>query len=141
MKVFVDTNVILDYILQREHYTEAKRAIAQEVAAQDTLLMSVGGFYTMLYVVDKYFRKEFQQNHIVAVAQTRDVMRKVLSLFTVAEHDNTSLLNGLNDLAFHDLEDSCQYQLAVKHGCEKLLTFNTSDYPADTCKGIEIVAL
>lgn len=48
MKVFVDTNVILDYILQREHYTEAKRAIAQEVAAQDTLLMSVGGFYTML---------------------------------------------------------------------------------------------
>jgi predicted nucleic acid-binding protein len=140
MKVFVDTNVILDYILQREHYTEAKRAIAQEVAAQDTLLMSVGGFYTMLYVVDKYFRKEFQQNHIVAVAQTRDVMRKVLSLFTVAEHDNTSLLNGLNDLAFHDLEDSCQYQLAVKHGCEKLLTFNTSDYPADTCKGLEIVA-
>lgn len=141
MKVFVDTNVILDYILQREHYTEAKRAIAQEVAAQDTLLMSVGGFYTMLYVVDKYFRKEFQQNHIVAVAQTRDVMRKVLSLFTVAEHDNTSLLNGLNDLAFHDLEDSCQYQLAVKHGCKKLLTFNTLDYPADTCKGLEIVAL
>jgi predicted nucleic acid-binding protein len=141
MKVFVDTNVILDYILQREHYTEAKRAIAQEVAAQDTLLMSVGGFYTMLYVVDKYFRKEFQQNHIVAVAQTRDVMRKVLSLFTVAEHDNTSLLNGLNDLTFHDLEDSCQYQLAVKHGCKKLLTFNTSDYPADTCKGLEIVAL
>ena len=141
MKVFVDTNVILDYILQREHYTEAKRAIAQEVAAQDTLLMSVGGFYTMLYVVDKYFRKELQQSHVVAMAQTRDVMRKVLSLFTVAEHDNSSLLNGMDDLTFHDLEDSCQYQLAVKHGCKKLLTFNTLDYPADTCKGLEIVAL
>ena len=141
MKVFVDTNVILDYILQREHYTEAKRAIAQEVAAQDTLLMSVGGFYTMLYVVDKYFRKELQQSHILAVAQTRVVMRKVLSLFTVAEHDNTSLLSSIDDVTFHDLEDSCQYQLAVKHGCEKLLTFNTSDYPADTCKGLEIVAL
>lgn len=141
MKVFVDTNVILDYILQREHYTEAKRAIAQEVAAQDTLLMSVGGFYTMRYVVDRYFRKELQQSHIVAMAQTRDVMRKVLSLFTVAEHDNSSLLNGMDDLTFHDLEDSCQYQLAVKHGCKKLLTFNTLDYPADTCKGLEIVAL
>ena len=28
MKVFVDTNVILDYVLQREHYAEAKAAIA-----------------------------------------------------------------------------------------------------------------
>ena len=27
MKVFVDTNVILDYVLQREHYAEAKAAI------------------------------------------------------------------------------------------------------------------
>ena len=97
--------------------------------------------YTMLYVVDKYFRKSSQQSHILAVAQTRVVMRKVLSLFTVAEHDNTSLLSSIDDVTFHDLEDSCQYQLAVKHGCEKLLTFNTSDYPADTCKGIEIVAL
>ena len=31
MRVFVDTNVILDFVLQREHYAEAKQAIAQEV--------------------------------------------------------------------------------------------------------------
>lgn len=58
MKVLVDTNVILEYVLQREHYAEAKQAIAQEISTQNTLLMSVGGFYTMLFVVDKYFRKD-----------------------------------------------------------------------------------
>ena len=48
MKVFVDTNVILDYVLQREHYAEAKQAIAAQLGTKSELLMSVGGFYTML---------------------------------------------------------------------------------------------
>ena len=141
MRVLVDTNVILDFVLQREHYAEAKQAIAQEVAAKDTLLMSVGGFYTMLFVVDKYFRKDLQQSRQAAVEQTRDVMRKVLSLFTVAEHDNDTLLKSIDDVAYSDIEDSCQYQLALKHGCAKLLTFNASDFPSDISDGVEVVAL
>lgn len=141
MKVLVDTNVILDYVLQREHYAEAKAALVQEVASKSDLLMSVGGFYTMLFVVDKYFRKDLQQSRQAATDQTRDVMRKVLSLFTVAEHDNETLLNGIDDVSYSDIEDSCQYQLALKHGCEKLLTFNASDFPVGFCNGVEIVVL
>lgn len=141
MKVLVDTNVILDYVLHREHYAEAKEALAQEISAKDTLLMSVGGFYTMLFVVDKYFRKDLQQSRQAAIEQTRDVMRKVLSLFTVAEHDNETLLNGIDDVTYNDIEDSCQYQLALKHGCGRLLTFNASDFPSEISEGIEIVAL
>ena len=141
MKVLVDTNVILDFVLQREHFVEAKQAIVQEIAAKDTLMMSVGGFYTMLFVVDKYFRKDLQQSRQAAIEQTRDVMRKVLSLFTVAEHDNETLLSGIDDVSYNDIEDSCQYQLALKYGCEKLLTFNASDFPTDSCKGVEVVSL
>ena len=141
MKVLIDTNVILDFVLQREHFVEAKQAIVQEIAAKDTLMMSVGGFYTMLFVVDKYFRKDLQQSRQAAIEQTRDVMRKVLSLFTVAEHDNETLLSGIDDVSYNDIEDSCQYQLALKYGCEKLLTFNASDFPTDSCKGVEVVSL
>lgn len=141
MNVLVDTNVILDYVLQREHYAEAKQAITQEIAAKDTLMMSVGGFYTMLFVVDKYFRKELQQSRKAATEQTRDVMRKVLSLFTVAEHDNESLLRGIDDAAYSDIEDSCQYQLALRHGCAKILTFNAGDFPANSSERVEIVVL
>ena len=141
MKVFVDTNVILDYVLQREHYAEAKQAIAAHLEAKSELLMSVGGFYTMLFVIDKYFRKDLHQGRQEAIEQTRNVMRKVLSVFSVAEHDNASLLHGIDDVNFTDIEDSCQYQLAVKHGCAKLLTFNTSDYPSANNHDVEIVAL
>lgn len=141
MRTLVDTNVILDYVLQREHYAEAKQALVQEVAEKSTLLMSVGGFYTMLFVVEKYFRKELHQSRQAAIEQTRDVMRKVLSLFTVADHDNESLLKGIDDVIYSDIEDSCQYQLAMKHGCEKLLTFNATDFPIDTHDGVVIVSL
>ena len=141
MRVFVDTNVILDYILQREHYAEAKQAITQELASNNKMLMSVGGFYTMLFVVDKYFRLELHQGRVAATAQTRDVMRKVLGVFTVAEHDNASLLRGLDDETYNDIEDSCQYQLAVKSGCEKLLTFNSSDFPISEDSHVKIVSL
>lgn len=141
MKVLVDTNVILDYVLQREHYAEAKQAIAREIVSQNSLFLSVGGFYTMVFVVEKYFRKDLQQSRLAAVEQTRDVMRKVLSLFVVAEHDNETLLRAIDDLAYSDIEDSCQYQLALKYGCERLLTFNANDFPTDTCGGVEIVAL
>lgn len=103
--------------------------------------MSVGGFYTMLFVVDKYFRKDLQQGRKDAIASTRNVMRKVLRVFAVAEHDSASLLRGLDDVAFCDIEDSCQYQLAAKSGCSRLLTFNGADYPANSCEGVEIVAL
>lgn len=141
MRIFVDTNVILDYVLQREHFVEAKRAIAQAVASKDELLMSVGGFYTMVFLVDKYFRRDLHQSRLAAIEQTRDVMRKTLTVFTVAEHDNASLLNGINDESFGDIEDSCQYQLAVKHSCDCLLTFNASDFPVEASASVEVVSL
>ena len=68
-------------------------------------------------------------------------MRKTLSVFTVAEHDNVSLLCGINDDSFCDIEDSCQYQLAVKHDCDCLLTFNASDFPVKTDAHVEVVNL
>ena len=55
-------------------------------------------------------------------------MKPCLTMFSVAEHDSDSLMRGVMDVQFKDLEDSCQYQLAQKAGCSALVTFNTSDY-------------
>lgn len=129
MRVLFDTNVILEYVLQREQYSEAKRAIVQAKELKAKLFMSVGSFYSMLFIVEKYFRKDLHQSRLDAIAQTRDVMMKVLSLFAVAGHNKSSLLRGISDVEYKDIEDSCQYQAAQKAGCEVLLTFNDIDYP------------
>lgn len=140
MKAFVDTNVILDYVLQREHYIEAKNVIAKLMTAKYELLISVGGFYTMLFVVDKYFRNELHKNRLEARELTRNVMRKTLSAFDVADHDKKTLLMGVDELRFKDIEDSCQYQLAKKHGCDIFVTFNTADFPETAIQEVEVVS-
>ena len=56
-RVFIDTNVILDHILQREHGAEAKTLIEWLFKNKVQMMMSVGGFYTMHYIIEKYLRQ------------------------------------------------------------------------------------
>lgn len=127
-KVFIDTNVILDYVLQREHGTEAKAVVAWLVEKKIPMMMSVGGFYTMHYLIDKYLRQELQLDKASRIAPLRTLLTRILQTFTVAEHDNVSLLQGVGDPQYSDLEDSCQYQLALRSKCEMLITFDIKHF-------------
>ena len=128
-KVFIDTNVILDFILHREHWAEAKDVVAHFVENRTEMVMSVGGFYTMHYLIDKYLRKELHLDKASRIAPLRTLLTSILQTFNVAEHDNASLLRGVGDPLYTDLEDSCQYQLAIKSGCELLITFDINHFP------------
>lgn len=102
-------------------------------------MMSAGGFYTMIFIVDKYFRKELLKGRGEARELTRVIMRKILDVFSVAEHNAETLITGIDNRTFYDLEDSCQYQLAQKEGCKLLLTFNLSDYPAEQATTLSVM--
>ena len=128
-KVFIDTNVILDFILHREHWAEAKDVVAHFVENRTEMVMSVGGFYTMHYLIDKYLRKELHLDKTTRIVPLRTLLTRILQTFNVAEHDKASLLRGVGDPQYTDLEDSCQYQLAVKSGCEMLITFDIDHFP------------
>lgn len=93
MKVFLDTNVILEFFLDREDGKTATQLFAKLQEQNHSLFMTVGSFYTMIFLI--------------------------------------GLMRGINDIQYKDIEDSCQYQAAQKVGCEVLLTFNNTDYPAD----------
>ena len=128
MKVFIDTNVILENFLRREDYDVAHRLFEVLQDQGHTLYISSGSFYSMVFLVDKYLKKElgiYGDDRIVAV---RQMMSSILKVVCVAGHDNASLLQGINDKRFSDLEDSCQHQAAVKAGCDCLISFNLKDY-------------
>ena len=59
-------------------------------------------------------------------------------MFDVAEHDKNSLLKGVSDNDYKDIEDSCQHQVALKMGCEALVSFNISDYKESTGGHVKI---
>lgn len=128
MKVLVDSNVILEVILQREQVDVAKRSLSLLSVGKHEAYLTVGGFYGMLYTVDNYLRKVMELKKPNRIDALRSIMKQVLNKFQVAEHDHDSLLRSIDDKAFYDLEDSCQYQAALKEGCTLLVTFNKNDF-------------
>ena len=129
MRVFLDTNVILEYFLDREDGKTAGQLCTLLKEQKHSLYMTVGSFYTMIFLVDKYLRKERGLQGEVRLQVLRELMSDILRVIKVAGHNNASLLRGISDVEYKDLEDSCQYQAAQKAGCEVLLTFNDIDYP------------
>lgn len=140
MKIFVDTNVILENFLQRENYNVTHRLFDLLKKQEHVLIMSSGSFYTMVFLVDKYLKRERGMSGEVRLMALRQIMSGILKDIRVAEQDNESPLCGLNNPQFKDIEDGCQYELAKKAACELLLTFNTSDYPTNTELGVMVLS-
>ena len=128
MRAFLDTNVILEFFLDREAGKTACQLFAKLQEQKHSLYMTVGSFYTMIFLVDKYLKRERGLQGDVRLQVLRELMSDILRVIKVAGHDSASLLRGINDLHYRDIEDSCQFQAAKKAGCKVLITFNEGDY-------------
>ncbi len=139
MNIFIDTNVVLENFIIREDFNTAHQLFQRLQQEKHPLYMSVGSFYTMVFLIDKYLRKELELWGEERISALRQITTKILQTIRVAEHDNESLLRGVNNIQFKDIEDSCQYELAQKIGCEILLTFNTSDFPTGNADLVQVL--
>ena len=139
MKVFLDTNVILEYFTLREEFMTTQRMFERFHRGGDELFMSVGSFYTIVFLIDKVLRKETTLRGENRVNALRDILERILRTVAVAEHDTESLLRGVMNAQFKDVEDGCQYELARKAGCDVLVTFNTSDYPLGVNASVRVI--
>lgn len=140
MNIFLDTNVILENFVVRENYETAHQLFLTLRRQNHCLFMSVGGFYTIIFLIDKYLRKESGLTGDERIMALRQIMSAILQTIQVAEHNNDSLLRGINNVRFRDFEDSCQYELAGKAGCEILITFNVSDFPISVDASVQVLS-
>ena len=129
MRIFLDTNVILEFFIEREDIRTAAQLFKRLKEEKAVLFMTVGSFYTMLFLIDKYLRKCLGLTGEVRVEALRSLAVKIVKAINVVEHDNESLLRGVEDIQFKDIEDSCQYQAAVEAACDFIITYNVKDYP------------
>ena len=129
MKVFLDTNVILELFIEREDVRTAAQLFKRLMDDKAELYMSVGSFYTMLFLIDKYLRKELGLTGDIRIAILRSLALKIVKAISVAGHDSESLLRGVENIQFNDIEDSCQHEAAVTKCCDCIITYNVKDYP------------
>ena len=139
MKVFLDTNIFLEYFEQRREYEAVGHLFSAIEEGRLKGVVSVGCVYTLSYLI----RMVLKRQGIHRPEQTerlRSLLGIIMGLVTAVGVSHRRLKIGAADTSFDDVEDSFQYQSALQAKCDALVTINLRDYSgADTSK-IEILS-
>lgn len=138
MKLFVDTNIFIEYFEKRLQFDSVRLLFNALEDGIHTGYISVGSFYTIAYIVDQGFKRK-GLNKSERIDLVRSVLLQILNLTTVVELNNETLRNSLNNLSFTDLEDGFQYQAALNGECDMLVTLNTKDFKGANPSLIKVV--
>ena len=122
MKVFLDTNVILDLLAERVPFYDSIAKLATLAdRKQLTLFSSPISFTTVEYVLSKYE----SSNSVFGK------LRKFKILCEVCEVNGETIEKALNS-DFSDFEDAVQYFSALQSGCSIIITRNAKDFKKST---------
>lgn len=125
-KLFLDTNVVVNLLGEREPYYDA---IAKITTLADLgkiqLVVSALTYATVYYLLSKYENQEL----------VREKIRKFKVIVETAELTDRIIDKSLSS-KFRDFEDALQYYCALETDCNVLLTRNGKDF-----KGADIAVL
>ena len=127
-KIFLDTNIIADVFDEtRPFHTESSKALERCFSMGLELLTSCDIITTLYYV---YSKKSKQ-----LALQKIEAINRVLG---VIEFSNTEVAHTCNlmlsDPKFKDLEDTIQYILAKKSGCDCIITNDLNFYSPEVAR-------
>ena len=117
-RIFVDTNILLDVLLEREgfYYDAPKIWASAEVGTIDAYIAAIS-VNNVHYVIK---RMKSETTAMIAV-------RIILRIFKVVPVD-ADILSCAADFHDKDYEDDVQLQCALKANCSQLFTRNPTHY-------------
>ena len=127
-KILIDTNVLIDYLLEREPFFEdAKKVIFSCVEGKVKGCIAAHSIPNMFFIL----RKDYNAK------ERREVLSNLCSIFDIERIDKAKLLAGLSNEDFSDFEDCLQMECAKSYGADYIVTRNVSDYVTSEVKAIE----
>lgn len=118
MKAFIDTNVMLDLLGEREPFYVSAAKIAT-IADKRKIEIIVSA---LSYATVGYFLTKFE-----GIEKTKDKLRKFKVISKICELDEKIIEKGLNS-NFSDYEDSLLYFSALRMDCDMIITRNVKDF-------------
>ncbi len=117
-KIFVDTNVILDFLMKRpEFFAEARTVMALGYNKRCDLYMSSLSFSNIAYIA----RKEFVGD---ALYNCFSALRELMGVSAISQADVDSAIK----LRAGDFEDALQYYSAKSINADYIVTRNVKDF-------------
>ncbi len=109
-RVFLDTNILIDYIQARAGGDDAKQLLMRGLDGEVRLYASFLTFANMAYILD-------------GKADIYELFAMLTGFITVLPMDGDQLQAALSQRA-KDFEDMLQYQCAKVAGCDTIITGN-----------------
>jgi predicted nucleic acid-binding protein len=118
MRVLIDTNVILDYVLERHPFHAEAEEIVLGVARRDFV-----GYVSSITPINVYYtgRKLKGKDHTIKA------VRRLLRLFEVCTADKKVLQKAFSS-NISDYEDAVQHESAVAENLDAIVTRNAKDF-------------
>jgi len=119
MRVLIDTNVVLDWLMHREPFCfEAKRVL------QSCLMGEIKGYLSAHSITDMFYvlRKDME------VAKRKQVLLLLCRYFIIVPEDADMLSEVLENDECLDLEDGLQMQCAWNERVDYIITRNIKDF-------------
>lgn len=122
MKVLIDTDVILDFLYEREgYYTNAVNIFTLIENKKFKAYVSSLIIWNLFYLLSKYLGSK----------EARKKIKAFRSIINIIPIDGDIIDLALNS-NIKDFEDSIQYFASIKGGIEIIVTRNKKDYPKGT---------
>lgn len=121
MKVYVDTNVLIDFVCRREPFAEqAKKLFANAYLGKCFLQISALSLVTTMYVAHKYGYDEVREN-----------LKRVVSFVTVLDLESQTVIDMLSS-EWKDYEDATQKHTALLADADCIVTRNKKNFLEST---------
>lgn len=118
-KIFIDTNIVLDLLGQREpFYQDAAKLFSLADRGKVKLYVSSLTIANSNYVLSK----------LRSAKEARVILIKFKILVVVLELNDKIIELSLNDDSFKDFEDGLQYYTALENEADILITRNLKDF-------------
>ena len=132
MRILFDTNVIMDFIVNRESFSDdAEKVIGLCLEKDLECSIAAHSIPNLFYILKRY----------LSLQERRDILIKICKMFSVVGIDSRKLESSLRNEGFTDFEDCLHFECALEFEADYILTRNTTDFLHSTIPIIEPKAL
>jgi len=118
MKILIDTDVVLDFLTNREPFFEESYAVIQRCLEDVDGYISAHSVNNIFYILRKR----------CSIEERRHLLYEICNILEIIGINKEQIFKSINNERFIDFEDCLQVECAKSMGVDFIVTRNTSDF-------------
>ena len=119
MRILIDTNVLIDYILRRDPYTaDAEKIIILCKNMEIKGCIAAHSIMNIFYILRK----------LMTLENRKKFMNYISEFIEIVGIDRRKIINAVNNDLFTDVEDCLQTECAKEFSADYIITRNVKDF-------------